>query len=495
MMTRQLLRDTKINVRGPFMSGAIVTDLEDISIRIGTDALATQLPSERSEPLGAAVSTQPESPDPMLFDFLNEEYTSRRARSGSAKTIDTFIIGSHARNKTVSQVWKSAPASPPGSGRLHQAQQYERKFIFSDRGDIRLGQNLEKNKHDDLGIDGRARGAPVAAVLDKQEQEDHLDALPESIHAQKQPGASSPNQFHFVLQSSPFSLPAVSPQGVSQGHYAAVDLSPNVAATCLGGGDNQKRDVASSIVHERSPCETRIVDDTPWKTFLAIRGVGSSHSTTTNISEESFLHRQQSIGNTLRHQDSYHDAIDSTRGTAGRRTAVETLSSSESTRPFQSDESHQVPLETPGKRTALNPKPAGVSRDTADRVDELWKKFVFGGGDDEGGSPASDIVHDAAVLDSVQMPSANGVDNMSHKLLRSCSVATRSTSTISLTKPGDSAHPSLRNDVHVRTAWDRRGNDEEDSSGGLASGSLYNNVARLISPPVAAAYSDSPGNY
>ena len=379
VMTHHFLRDTDINARGPFMSGAIVTGLEDIRIRIGTDALSSQLPSEKSEPMQPAVLPRSESPDPMLFDVFDEAH-SCKVHSGSAETIGSSIMGPHARNKTALQEsWRSASARPFCSG------QHERKFIFNDCGELRLAQDLKKNKDDDLGIHGGTGGAPVATASVKEEQQNCLDPLPKNIHAKKQLG-TLPCPFRPVFPSSPFGLSAASPQGVSQGNYAAADLSSNASATYLDGGDCQKTDVAGFIVHEHGPSEIRIVDDTPWKTFLAISSDGSSHSTTTNISKESFLQRLQPIEDKLERRGY---AIGSVRGTAGDQTVVDILSSAESSnRPFHSDKSHQAPSKASGQRVALARKPAGVPRDTAEEVDELWKEFVFGGGD---GSPTSDI--------------------------------------------------------------------------------------------------------
>ncbi|XTI83954.1 hypothetical protein V2W45_1465129 [Cenococcum geophilum] len=418
MMTRHFLRDTEINAREPFMSGAIVTDLEDIKIRIGTDALPSQLPSERSKPVQPAALPRSESPDPMLFDVFDEAH-SCKAHSGSAETIGSSIMGPHAQES-----WRGASARPLCSG------QHGGKFIFSDSGELRLAQDLKKNKDDDLGIHGGTGGAPpVATASVKEEQQDYLDSLPKNIHAKKQL-RTLPCSFRPVFPSSPFGLSAASPQGVSQGNYAATDLSSNAPATYLDGGDCQRMDVAGFIVHEHGPSEIRIVDDTPWKTFLVISGDGSSHSTTTNVSKESFLQRLQPIEDKLERRVSYRHAIGLVRGTAGDQTVVDTLSSVESSsRPFHSDESLQALSKASGQRAALAQKPAGVPRDITEEVDELWKEFVFGGGD---GSPTSDIAHDA-LLDSVQM--------------RSCSAASSSISTIPLPKLVASGHPSSRNDV------------------------------------------------
>lgn len=220
MMTRHFLRDTEINARGLFMSGAIVTDLEDIRIRIGTDALSNQLPS-----------------DPMLFDVFDAAH-SCKAHSGSAETIGSSIMGPHARNKTALQEsWRSASARPLCSG------QHERKFIFSDCGELRLAQDLKKNKDDDLGIHGGTGGAPVATASVKEGQQDYLDPFPKNTHAKKQL-RTLPCPFRSGFPSSPFGLSAASPQGVSQGNCAATDLSSNASATYLDGGDCQKMDVA-----------------------------------------------------------------------------------------------------------------------------------------------------------------------------------------------------------------------------------------------------------
>lgn len=134
---------------------------------------------------------------------------------------------------------------------------------------------------------------------------------------------------------------------------------------------------------------------------MAISSDGSSHSTTTNVSKESFLQRLHPIEDKLERRGSYHHAIGSVRGTAGDQTVVDTLSSAESgNRPFHSDKSHQAPSKASGQKVALVRKPAGAPRDTAEEVDELWRVFVFGGGD---GSPASDIVRDA-LLESADAP-------------------------------------------------------------------------------------------
>ena len=432
MMTRYFLRDTEINARGPFMSGAIVTGLEDVRIRIGTDALSSELPSEKGGPMQPAVLPRSESPDPMLFDVFDEAH-SCKVHSGSAETIGSSIMGPHARSKTaLRESWRGASARPLCS------RQHERKFIFSDSGELRLAQDLKKNKDDDLGIHGGTGGAPVATASVKEEQQDYLDPLPKNIHAKKQL-RTLPCPFRPVFPSSPFGLSAASPQGVSQGNYAATDLSLNAPATYLDGGDCQRMDVAGFIVHEHGPSEIQIVDDTPWKTFLAISGDGSSHSTTTNVSKESFLQRLQPIEDKLERRGSYRHAVGSARGTAGDQMVVDTLSSAEfSSRPFHSDESHQALPKASGQRVALARKPAGAPRDIAEEVDELWKEFVFGGGD---GSPTSDIARDA-LLDSVQMPSANYADSM-----RSCSAASSSISIIPLPKLVASGHPSSRNDV------------------------------------------------
>ena len=425
MMTCHFLR-TEINTRGPFMSGAIVTGLEDVRIRIGTDALSSELPSEKGGPMQPAVLPRSESPDPMLFDVLDDAH-SCKAHSGSAETIGSSIMGPRVHNKTVLQESRRSV-----SARSLCSGQHERKFIFSDSGELRLAQDVRKNKDDDLGIHGGTGGAPVATASVKEEQQDYLDPLPKNIHAKKQLRAL-PCPFRSGFPSSPFGLSAASLQGVSQGNNAAADLSSNAPATYLDGGDCQEMDVAGFIVHEHGPGEIQIVDDTPWKTFLAISNDGSSHSTTTNVSKESFLQRLQPIEDKVERRGSYRHAVGLVQGTARDQTVVVTLSSAESSnRPFHSDESHQAPSKASGQRVASARKPAGVPRDTAEEVDELWKEFVFGGGD---GSPTSDIARDAP-LDSVQMSSANYADSMPHKVLRSCSAASSSISTIPTSQAG-----------------------------------------------------------
>lgn len=105
----------------------------------------------------------------------------------------------------------------------------------------------------------------------------------------------------------------------------------------------------------------------------------------------------------------------------------------------------------------------------------------------EAATGAPRLISCVMLFSRVQMPPANYADSMLYKVLRSCSAAPSLISTISLPKLVASGHTSSRNDVHA--VWGRRKNGEACSPGKLASGSLCDNVARLIRSPVAAVNS------
>lgn len=381
---RQPLHDTDNTISRPGLHGseAQLNNAKDIRIRIGTDALSSQPLMQRNS---YAQSSKPDSShgdssDLMLLD--DEDLSSAPKESvqppRSVNERRSVSAGSFRRKQANSSQcpMKGWKAQMPGSPRTHDP--------FKDPRSGRCP--LER-------AEGSA--AQPNRILHSVGRVDPVDARPQkeeagsSFHLTRRVGGTGRRPLRLISpQTSDLQVHIGGRMDVQADVDNNIDYEQANAALAEVGQTKSKAGNERGIksADKEAAIPSSIVDDGPWRAFLAIPEDNSSHSAVAPTSRpfQSLVMESHDSG----------PAVWSQHATLGDQTCIS--SSSALSTSFPSIK-HTDGQSTTGNRwQAKGRRSNSTIRPPSHRLDEdekLWKAFVFESED----NPVSEMMHDGSV--------------------------------------------------------------------------------------------------
>jgi hypothetical protein len=342
---------------------ALRAEAKDIRIRIGFNALTSQTPIQRSDYARSqeAESSPGQVSDPMLFDFTEALQTTASVRASRSRSPSTF---SHA----AAGPQQSAPhTSHPGKGRNSTP------ACDADQGPTRRHHAVSEGDQD-LHYHPQ-EPAPNNAPQRKEEVGFVFPMAQPSIDCRQGP-------FRFTFEKSPDY--AVGGMRVAlQDNLSNSSALKGGQASCsdLGQAKSQNGNVRGESSGDKTPTPPlAIVDDAPWKTFVAVLDENPSYSGS-SYTGRCLLSRTLAVQPTISSQPA----------TLGDHTRISSSSCASASLPsiVHADGRPNLSLSQQAAGAAIS----GRQSQDADESERLWKTFVFDSGEDH----ASQIVYDNSI--------------------------------------------------------------------------------------------------
>ncbi|KAF2182027.1 hypothetical protein K469DRAFT_252419 [Zopfia rhizophila CBS 207.26] len=370
----------------PYMSGAFLNDIEGVKIRIGIDALTNQPSTQHSQTAGMSPA---ESSDPMLFDIHQSMYMASKEalqHTQSASTNHRIPIRSFTQIHTAlpERLFPEEQASESGP---EEDQQPDRSHASDFHPDFCMAQGITQRDRDRDQQRNFGKYVPANA----SPQKGNIGA---SFHVTEHVGGAA-RPFRLVF-NDPYNFSAKGPCGALQGNVEGPTPPRDAGLPEFRDEENETGNEQENVrIGERLARESPIVNDAPWKIFLAIPDDSSSHSTT----GLGLLRLSQRPDNTTKHP--LDPTVESRRATVGN--ATRTSSSSHISASLASI-SRADRSSRPGclwqRINKRGKSPVRKGLHDVFQSEELWKAFVFGNNN----PPASDTIRGNPMVENEKSP-------------------------------------------------------------------------------------------
>ncbi|KAF1849426.1 uncharacterized protein K460DRAFT_354276 [Cucurbitaria berberidis CBS 394.84] len=336
-----------------FMAPEVRNDVENIRIRIGTDALSTAYSNQLNHYARSQASSEP-----MLFDQEGQD-TERARYLESVQLVNPEPHSARNASRHSNTAPHERPLTDEKVGRDHDFTYY--------RDPRSMAETSEQGSLDFEQIEGHSQNYPVGRAPDQTSESSAL-AYRVTHHAE---GIERPLRLVFGEFNSSAS---------AQSHIAPKNNigEPRYTREAASAGESQRGhmhqvigDVEQSTFDEGAAA-LAIVDEEPWKTFLSISEGSSSHPAMAVEPGNSLLRSYPTVFN--------NEAVTnwSQRATQCDRTDISSSPASASLPSLKRGIEKPVLARQAGVKSNWRDDAVGTKARGLDEDEKLWQAFVFG---------------------------------------------------------------------------------------------------------------------